>query len=122
MVTVFGDSIISFEITRNCVVSAINRKNYQISCTIKPIMTRDEFKDKILTILVDDFEFEQPGLEDNLRDDHGFDSIDAIELLGKIEIILGYSISRDDKEKAMGIRTINDILDYIEKIQQSHTK
>jgi len=85
-------------------------------------MTRDEFKDKILTILVDDFEFEQPGLEDNLRDDHGFDSIDAIELLGKIELILGFTITREEKEKAMSIRTINDILDYVEALQQSHTK
>ena len=82
-------------------------------------MTRDEFKDKILTILTEDFEFEEPGLEDNLRDDHGFDSIDAIELLGKIEIILGFSFTRAEKEKAMGIRTINDILDYVEAIQQS---
>ncbi|TKB10821.1 acyl carrier protein [Desulforhopalus sp. IMCC35007] len=85
-------------------------------------MTRDEFKDKILAILVDDFEFEEPGLEDNLRDDHGFDSIDAIELLGKIELILGFSFTREEKEKAMGIRTINDILDYVEAIQQSRTK
>ncbi len=82
-------------------------------------MTRDEFKDKILTILTEDFEFEQPGLEDNLRDDHGFDSIDAIELLGKIELLLGFSFTREEKEKAMGIRTINDILDYVEGIQQA---
>lgn len=84
-------------------------------------MTKDEFKDKILTILTEDFEFEQPGLDDNLRDDHGFDSIDAIELLGKIELILGFSFTREEKEKAMEIRTINDILDYVEGIQQSRT-
>ena len=84
-------------------------------------MNRDEFKDKILSILIEDFEFEQPGLQDNLRDDHGFDSIDAIELLGKIELILGFSFTREEKEQAMGIRTINDILDYVEKIQQSRT-
>jgi acyl carrier protein len=84
-------------------------------------MTKDEFKDKVLTILTEDFEFEQPGLDDNLRDDHGFDSIDAIELLGKIELILGFSFTREEKEKAMGIRTINDILDYVEGIQQSRT-
>lgn len=82
-------------------------------------MIRDELKDTILSILETDFEFEHPGLDDNLRDDHGFDSIDAIELLGKIEIILGFSLSREEKEKAMGIRTINDILDYIEKINSS---
>jgi len=82
-------------------------------------MTRDEFKDKILTILTEDFEFEQPGLDDNLRDDHGFDSIDAIELLGKIEILLGFTFTREEKEKAMEIRTINDILNYVDIIQQS---
>ena len=84
-------------------------------------MNRDEFKDKILAILIEDFEFEQPGLDDNLRDDHGFDSIDAIELLGKIELNLGFSFTREEKEKAMEIRTINDILDYVEGIQQART-
>jgi len=85
-------------------------------------MTKDEFQEKILTILTEDFEFDQPGLDDNLRDDHGFDSIDAIELLGKIELLLGFSFTREEKEKAMEIRTINDILDYVEKIQLSRTK
>jgi len=80
-------------------------------------MTRDDLQEKILTILVQDFEFQQPGLDDNLRDDHGFDSIDAIELLGKIERFLGVSLTREEKEKAMEIRTINDILDYLETIQ-----
>jgi acyl carrier protein len=86
-------------------------------------MTKDEIRDKILTILTEDFEFEKPGLDDNLRDVHGFDSIDAIELLGKIEIsILGFSLTREEKEKAMTIRTINDILNYIEAIKSSRTR
>lgn len=83
-------------------------------------MSRDELEKEILRILIDDFEFEEPGLDDHLRDDHGFDSIDAIELLGKIEFLLGFSFTRNEKEQAMYIRTINDILDYIEKIQSSH--
>ncbi|MBU1232086.1 MAG: acyl carrier protein [Proteobacteria bacterium] len=83
-------------------------------------MNRDELQERIVAILVDDFEFENPGLTDNLRDDHGFDSIDAIELLAKIEKILGFQLAREEKEKAMSIRTINDILDYIEAIQASH--
>jgi acyl carrier protein len=84
-------------------------------------MTRDDITAKILAILTEDFEFEQPGLTDNLRDDHGFDSIDAIELLGKIEMtILGFSLTREEKERAMSIRTINDIVNYIEEIKASH--
>lgn len=83
-------------------------------------MTREELQKRIVAILVDEFEFEDPGLDDNLRDDHGFDSIDAIELLAKIEEMLGFEISRKEKEQAMSIRTINDILDYIETIQAAH--
>ena len=85
-------------------------------------MTRDVLQEKILTILVQDFEFQNPGLDDNLRDEHGFDSIDAIELLGKIELILGYALTREEKEQAMAIRTINDILDYLEAIQRDRAR
>ena len=84
-------------------------------------MTRDELKEKIVAVLVDEFEFESPGLTDNLRDDHGVGSIDAIELLAKIEEMLGFQLSRKEKEQAMTIRTIDDILDYIETIQSSRT-
>ena len=85
-------------------------------------MTREQFTEKILAILTEDFEFDQPGLDDNLRDDHGFDSIDAIELLGKIELLLGFSFTREEKEKAMAIRTINDICDYVEAVQQARNE
>ena len=81
------------------------------------MMTRDELEEQIVAILVDEFEFETPGLTDNLRDDHGFDSIDAIELLAKIEEMIGFQLSRKEKEQAMSIRTINDILDYVESMQ-----
>jgi acyl carrier protein len=84
-------------------------------------MNRDVLKDKILAILTEDFEFKQPGIFDNLRDDHGFDSIDAIELLGKIELLLGFTLTREEKERAMAIRTIHDILDYIQEISASRT-
>lgn len=86
-------------------------------------MTRDDIAAKIIAILSEDFEFDQPGLTDNLRDDHGFDSIDAIELLGKIEIsILGFSLTREEKERAMTIRTINDIVSYIEEIKAARSQ
>jgi len=85
-------------------------------------MTRDQLQETILQILTEDFEFENPALDDNLRDDHGFDSIDAIELLGKIENFLGFNLTREEKEEAMTIRTINDILDYIEQIQNQRNQ
>ncbi|MCI5223734.1 MAG: acyl carrier protein [Candidatus Electrothrix sp. AR4] len=85
-------------------------------------MTRDELQESILQILTEEFEFQDPGLDDNLRDDHNFDSIDAIELLGKIERILETTLTREEKEKAMEIRTVNHILDYIENIYNSRAE
>ena len=77
-------------------------------------MTRDEIKSEIIRIFRDQFEIEDPGLDVDLRDAHEFDSIDAIELLREIEIMLDSELSQDEKKNAMEIRTINDILDYIE--------
>ena len=76
-------------------------------------MTREEIETKILSILEKDFEIKSPGMDDDLREKHEFDSIDALELLGDIEDMLGVSLSRDDKKLAMDIRTINQICDYV---------
>ena len=82
-------------------------------------MTRDEIQQKILLIFEEKFEFVNPGLDDHLRDVHGFDSIDAIELMGEIEKIANCTLTREEKERAMEIRTINDILDYVESLLAS---
>jgi len=56
-------------------------------------MTRDEIMTQILSFFRKEFEIENPGLDDNLREKHGFDSIDAIELLLKIEKMLASELS-----------------------------
>ena len=85
-------------------------------------MTRDEIAKKLLIICRETFEFENPGLDDDLRDVHGFDSIDAIELLREIELMLGVKLTREEKEKAMDIRTLNQVLDYIEALALTRTQ
>jgi len=82
-------------------------------------MTRDEIRSEIIRIFSEQFEIENPGLDDDLRESYEFDSIDAIELLREIEILLGSELSRAEKKNAMEIRTINQILDYIELLAQS---
>jgi acyl carrier protein len=79
-------------------------------------MTRDEIKSEIIRIFRDQFEIENPGIDDDLRDAYEFDSIDAIELLREIEIMLGSELTQAEKKNAMEIRTINHILDYIESL------
>ena len=75
-------------------------------------MTRDEIKSEIIRIFRDQFEIENPGMDDDLRDAYEFDSIDAIELLREIEIMLGSELTQAEKKNAMEIRTINQIVDY----------
>jgi acyl carrier protein len=77
-------------------------------------MTRGEIQNSILKIFKEEFEIENPGLNDDLREEHEFDSIDALELLGQIEGLLGSALTQDEKKQAMDIRTINQIIDYVE--------
>ncbi len=85
-------------------------------------MTRDEIITQILHFFRKEFEIENPGLDDNLREKHGFDSIDAIELLLKIEKMLGSELTQEEKKQAMDIRTINQICDYIESLARDKSR
>ena len=80
-------------------------------------MTREEIQSQILEIFREEFEIEKPGLDDDLREMYEFDSIDALELLGEIEKLLGTGLTQDEKKQAMDIRTINQICDYVESLQ-----
>ncbi|WP_093884201.1 acyl carrier protein [Syntrophus gentianae] len=77
-------------------------------------MTRAEIEQHILAVFRRNFEIENPRLDDNLREEHNFDSIDAIELLLEIEKMLGSELTQEEKKRAMDIRTISQICDYIE--------
>jgi len=76
-------------------------------------MTRNEIEANILKIFETEFEISNPGLDDNLTEEHDFDSIDALELLGEIEKMLGSELTRQEKKDAMEIRTVNQICDYV---------
>ncbi|NQU13159.1 MAG: acyl carrier protein [Desulfobacteraceae bacterium] len=77
-------------------------------------MTRDEIQSKILEVFREEFEIENPGLDDDLREKYEFDSIDALELLSEIEKFMGSELTQEEKKQSMEIRTINQICDYVE--------
>lgn len=79
-------------------------------------MTRQEIEREVKNIFQREFEIENPDMDADLRETYEFDSIDAIELLLAIETFLDSEISQEEKKQAIGIRTINQICDYIEKI------
>jgi acyl carrier protein len=82
------------------------------------MMTREEIKTAILDFFRKEFEIENPGMEDNLREIHDFDSIDAIELLLEIETLLGSELTQEEKKQAMDIQNLNDICDYVAAMVQ----
>jgi len=84
-------------------------------------MTREEIQSKILIVFKEEFEITNPGLDENLTEKYDFDSIDALELLGEIETLLGSELTRDEKKASMDIRTINQICDYIEQLAKKRS-
>ena len=82
---------------------------------------RKQIQTEIIRIFSEQFEIENPGLDEDLRGVHGFDSIDAIELLSEIETLLNSALTRSEKKAAMDIRTINQILDYIESLAKTRS-
>ena len=83
-------------------------------------MQREIIEKEILRIFEEEFEIENPGLDENLAEIYEFDSIDAIELLRHIEILIDKELSRPEQKAAMEIRTINQIVDYVENLDRSH--
>ena len=81
-------------------------------------MERDAIKAAIIRIFEEKFEIVGPSADDNLRDAYEFDSIDVVELLHEIEILLDTRLTQAEKKNAMEIRTINQIVDYIEALAQ----
>jgi acyl carrier protein len=79
-------------------------------------MTREQITTEILNIFRKEFEIDSPGLDLDLRETYEFDSVDAIELLIGIERFLKSELTQDEKKMAMEIRTINHIIDYVERL------
>ena len=77
-------------------------------------LTREKILSHLLTLFEENFEIEEPGLDDDLREKYEFDSIDAIEVLVEVEQLLEVKLSQEEKKQAMDIRTINGICDWVE--------
>lgn len=83
-------------------------------------MTKNEIEAALHRIFQERFEIEDPGLDEDLRECYEFDSIDAIELLQEIEVLLNRTLERDEKKMAMDIRTLGQIVDYIYDLSKSN--
>jgi acyl carrier protein len=86
------------------------------------LMTREQVVATIVKLLEEEFEIVNPDLDTNLTEKYEFDSIDAIALLEHVEDIIASPLTQAEKKEAMEIRTINQICDFIDGIQEKRNK
>jgi acyl carrier protein len=82
-------------------------------------MTRTDIEAEMIRIFREGFEIERPDPDVNLRDAYQFDSIDAIELLVAIENFLGSELTQTEKKRAMDIRSLRQVYDYVETLAKN---
>lgn len=82
-------------------------------------MTKAEIEATLLKKFEDLFEITDPDPDVNLGEAYEFDSIDAIELLGEIETLLGTELTLAEKKAAMEIRTFRQIVAYTDSIARA---
>ena len=75
-------------------------------------MTREEVVNIINTFLIEEFELssEQVVPDAQLKDDLGLESLDFVDIAVVIEKEFGFKVKG---EEMVGVRTINDLYDYI---------
>lgn len=78
-------------------------------------MTRDEIYETLKGFLVELFEIpaEQISLDANLADDLDLDSIDAVDLILKLQEFIGRKVSA---EQFRSVRTVRDVIDQVNEL------
>ena len=78
-------------------------------------MTRDEIYETLKGFLVELFEIpeEQMSLDANLADDLDLDSIDAVDLILKLQEFIGRKVSA---EQFRSVRTVRDVIDQVNEL------
>ena len=78
-------------------------------------MTRSEIESRIREILVADFELEESKLvpEALLFDDLDLDSIDAVDMVVRLQQMTGLKVKAEDFKQ---IRTLSDVVDVVERL------
>lgn len=78
-------------------------------------MKREDIEQKIKEILVSDFELDAEKLvpEAKLFEDLDLDSIDAVDMVVRLQQMTGLKVKAEDFKQ---IRTLKDIADVVEKL------
>lgn len=81
-------------------------------------VARVDIENEIRRLFFENFEIDPGELRDdsNLFEDLGMDSLDAIDMLLAMETFIGQRLNDDDKERAKQIRTVTDVVNFVENI------
>ncbi len=81
-------------------------------------VTRADIEEHVNRLLVENFEMDPGDLDPraDIFDDLGLDSLDAIDLLLAMETFVGCRLDDDDKQNAKKIRTIDDVVVFVQAI------
>lgn len=77
-------------------------------------MTRSEIEEKVKNFLIEDLEIDEEKIspDANLKEDLGIDSLDFVDIVVIVEKQFGFKIK---PEEMVGVTTLNQFCDYIEK-------
>ncbi len=80
--------------------------------------TREELQRKVAEILAEEFELEESLIvpEATLYGDLGLDSLDAVDMVVVLE--KKFAVRLADENVMRSLRTVGDLLDFLETIQQ----
>ncbi|UJF22506.1 acyl carrier protein [Shewanella sp. OMA3-2] len=81
------------------------------------MQSREQIYDMLCSILVDEFEIEPAdiSLDSTLYDELDLDSIDAVDLVIKLQQLTGKKIQ---PEEFKSVRTVNDVVNAIDGLMQ----
>lgn len=77
-------------------------------------MTREEIDLKVREFLIEDLEIDEEKIRENgkLKDDLGIDSLDFVDIVVIVEEKFGFKIK---PEEMVGITTLKEFCDYVER-------
>ena len=85
-------------------------------------MTKEDIRRKILEVLAQEFQIENPDPDENLGEGYDFDSIDALEMLIQLEEFLDSPLSVEEKKALFEFRTINQITNYLADLMEKRAR
>ena len=76
-------------------------------------MTKEEIKDKVNQLLIEEFEIDPSKIYDEarLKEDVGIDSLDYVDIVVSVKDVFGFKVQQGELQE---IQTLSQFYDYID--------